>query len=714
MTSILQGNMNRSRLANELLTQICYEKKVDLLIISEQYKNRGDTAWFSDNLGTAAIWVLNPSRVSVENYGAGDGFVWVKSGNITYVSCYFTPNEQVAAFRAKLDGLEDAILEMDGGLVVAGDFNAKALEWGMTVPDSRGRFVMEMASRLGLVVMNFGGASTYRRPGYSETIIDITLASECLASRLQDWRVIEDYTTSDHQYIMVHVAESRAIGNRNKERPARWNVDRMDRERFSAVITEGQGKLERIINSPMSRPAAEELAKAVVRLIQRACAKSMPRKRLRNRRPAYWWTEDIAFLRRKCLYLRRRAQRARKRGRNGAQEVADHKSANKELRRAIRQSQDRCWKKLIEDVNCDPWGLGYKIVTQKLGAFAPDPMRDASVMENIVNELFPSYPERRDEDEDSQIGEIPLFSKEELMNAAVSFKNKKAPGPDGITAEVLKIVVQNHSQVLLDMYNFCLQAGSFFSEWKIARLVLISKGKGPVNAPSSYRPLCMLDTMGKLYERLLRSQLLSAIQHAGDLSDRQYGFRKGRSTVNAVRDVIDAARATERGNHRSRSICLLVTLDVRNAFNSAKWDDMLDALDAFQVPEYLLQVIRDYLKGRQLLYNTKEGLRRKLLTAGTAQGSTLGPDLWNVSYDGLLRLGMPEDTFLVGYADDIAAVVVARDVSTAQIRLNQIMRRVMSSSWQVKRQKFCCSLRNVSPQSCNFKLVVKRCKQKEL
>ena len=40
------------------------------------------------------------------------------------------------------------------------------------------------------------------RPGYRETIIYISLASQRLAVQIEDWQVIEDYTGSDHMYIM--------------------------------------------------------------------------------------------------------------------------------------------------------------------------------------------------------------------------------------------------------------------------------------------------------------------------------------------------------------------------------------------------------------------------------------------------------------------------------------------------------------------------------
>ena len=65
----------------------------------------------------------------------------------------------------------------------------------------------------------------------------------------------------------------------------------------------------------------------------------------------------------------------------------------------------------------------------------------------------------------------------------------------------------------------------------------------------------------------------------------------------------------------------LVTLDVRNAFNSAGLIDMLEALDVFQVPKYLKRILRDYLKNRRLLYQTCEKPKGRTLTVGAAQGS---------------------------------------------------------------------------------------------
>ncbi|KRG07881.1 uncharacterized protein Dmoj_GI25861, partial [Drosophila mojavensis] len=78
------------------------------------------------------------------------------------------------------------------------------------------------------------------------------------------------------------------------------------------------------------------------------------------------------------------------------------------------------------------------------------------------------------------------------------------------------------------------------------------------------------------------------------------------------------------------------------------------------------------------LYSTQTGTKRYRVTGVAAQGSILGPDLWNISYDDILRLEMPEDTFLIGYADDIAEVITARNTVEAQKRLTQVMIRTQT------------------------------------
>lgn len=66
MAKFLEGKVNRSWIANELLQQIAQEKKVNLLLLSEQYRDRDSESWYPDLLGTAAIWILDPAKMEVE------------------------------------------------------------------------------------------------------------------------------------------------------------------------------------------------------------------------------------------------------------------------------------------------------------------------------------------------------------------------------------------------------------------------------------------------------------------------------------------------------------------------------------------------------------------------------------------------------------------------------------------------------------------------
>ena len=88
--------------------------------------------------------------------------------------------------------------------------------------------------------------------------------------------------------------------------------------------------------------------------------------------------------------------------------------------------------------------------------------------------------------------------------------------------------------------------------------------------------------------------------------------------------MVNSAKATAQGNHYSRPICLLATLDVKNAFNSVMWDKALDAFERdFQIPEYLLRILGDYLKDRSIVYDTTDGPIKREITSGAIQGSML-------------------------------------------------------------------------------------------
>ncbi|CAB0036711.1 unnamed protein product [Trichogramma brassicae] len=98
---------------------------------------------------------------------------------------------------------------------------------------------------------------------------------------------------------------------------------------------------------------------------------------------------------------------------------------------------------------------------------------------------------------------IPAVTLEELKGAQSRIKERSAPGPDGIPNSALKIAIAARPDIFLRVYTTCLETGVFPPVWKRQRLVLIPKAGQTPDEPSSYRPLCMLDTAGKILERII-------------------------------------------------------------------------------------------------------------------------------------------------------------------------------------------------------------------
>ena len=86
------------------------------------------------------------------------------------------------------------------------------------------------------------------------------------------------------------------------------------------------------------------------------------------------------------------------------------------------------------------------------------------------------------------------------------------------------------------------------------------------------------------------------------LSDRQFGYRK-RSTVDAINSVVETAKKAISGTrwkNGEKKYCAVVTLDMQNAFNSARWDRIMEVLDQFGIPKYLQNLVASFFKDRIL------------------------------------------------------------------------------------------------------------------
>ena len=238
-------------------------------------------------------------------------------------------------------------------------------------------------------------------------------------------------------------------------------------------------------------------------------------------------------------------------------------------------------------------------------------------------------------------------TEEEVLKVVKDINVSKSSGMDDVSSFIVKEAFLILISKVTYMFNLSIQSSTFPKMWKLASVIPIPKAGNLTNV-KNYRPISLLPLPGKILEKLIHCQLSNYLETESLLSEDQYGFRKGRSTIHSVAQLVNYVN--------KKMPTLAVYVDFKKALDCVQHPALLDKLSSLNVDRSVIKWIGSYLSNRKqrVLANNKYS-SYQCITQGVPQGSVLGPLFYIIYANDISKV--VKNCEIALYADDTALLV---------------------------------------------------------
>lgn len=279
-----------------------------------------------------------------------------------------------------------------------------------------------------------------------------------------------------------------------------------------------------------------------------------------------------------------------------------------------------------------------------------------------------------------------LIRPKQIVQLIKRLKNRKAPGADRISNQMLKRLPRKCIVLLTYIFNACIKLSYFPDSWKVATVLAFRKPNKDPSDPKSYHPISLLSSIGKLFERLIFARLEVFCNENHIVNDEQFGFRAGHSCAH---QVIRVAKYVKKGLSRKKSVAA-VTLDIERAFDTVWHDGLIFKLISLNCPTHLSKIIQSFLQNRTFRVKVGSDLSESFdIVAGVPQGIVLSPILYSIYTS---DIPIPKNCLLGQYADDTLIATEGLQGKAVKRRLEVGLKKIKKffDRWKIKinAQKF--------------------------
>lgn len=554
-----------------------------------------------------------------------------------------------------------------------GDLNAKHSSWNCDTNNKAGNELFAIQQSNDFLIHHTADHTHFPHSGQSPSTIDILLSNVNLAI---DFFTHQDQMSSDHAPTIccTHGTTARTMNERFDYHRANWRIYRqlIESDTNSLTVPSTHAEIDAAIDSFSN-------------IVMNAQRNSVPTIAFNNKPQISDFTKQLIQFKN---ILNRQMQRTTDSDAKRSMKSTINR-LQREVNDLVRSDFNDFWDKKLRDIpkgGKKLWQLSKEFkgksdsnatkITISSSQSTSDTDR-ANLLANIfekAHNTISSFTHSNDRMVRQTINSFNVFSNmrcvapnvstREISDIIRTIRPFKAPGPDAIRNIVLKNMPSSAIDWLTKVFNKCLELCYWPSSFKIAKVIPILKsGKSPTDA-RSYRPISLLNSFGKILERIIYTRLTNIIEEKNLLPSVQFGFRKGHSTIHQAMRV----KKFITKNKLNKKSTGMILLDIEKAFDSVWHDGLIFKLTKMNLPTYLVRIINSFIRNRHFVVHVNGGTSRKVaIPAGLAQGTCISPILYALFVSDMPDIEKIEKAL---YADDTTLYTAARSSNIIVKRLN--------------------------------------------
>jgi hypothetical protein len=354
-----------------------------------------------------------------------------------------------------------------------------------------------------------------------------------------------------------------------------------------------------------------------------------------------WWTEEIK-------QERRVFGRARRACKNSRISFDEYCRVRNQYYRHIRKAKRLAWERFLEGVfptdehselAADPercW-KALRYTNPQVPSYRPairvsgvdgSPDTTAATAEEkekiFMAQAFPS--QTRAGRETAFPDSVADVSAREVREALFTQSVKKAPGVDGIGFKALRLLWRWAEDRVVSLVQGCIRMGYHPCTWKTAKGILLRKqGKLTYTVAKAYRVISLLSCFGKVVEKVVATWIASFCEKNDVFHRGQFGCRRGRSTLDAVAQLVAKVENT----WAKKRTALALLLDVRGAFGRVDKRQLLKRMTQVGMAGNMIRWVDSFLSDQRamLVIDGRTG-QTHAIQAALPQGSPVSPVLF--------------------------------------------------------------------------------------